>query len=183
MRNMEAPTRFRAPIPGQSLTDEPRGYAWERPPEFNTPEEALKFYIPKITENETMQDILLALENGFPLSTLVKGIYMNGVMDGKHSIDVGLLIAPVLHEIILSTAKRYRVPVKELPVSPAKQRELRESNRMAAAVERELETGLREDESSEESMVSTDEGAENVPQEQEETQKEEPKGLMSRTAQ
>ena len=71
MRNMEAPTRFRAPIPGQSLTDEPRGYAWERPPEFTTPEEALKFYIPKITENETMQDILLALENGFPLSTLV----------------------------------------------------------------------------------------------------------------
>jgi hypothetical protein len=54
---------------------------------------------------------------------------------------------------------------------------------MAAAVERELETGLREDESSEESMVSTDEGAENAPQEQEETQKEEPKGLMSRTAQ
>jgi hypothetical protein len=183
MRNMEAPTRLRAPIPGQSLTDEPRGYAWERPPEFNTPEEALKFYIPKITENETMQDILLALENGFPLSTLVKGIYMNGVMDGKHSIDVGLLIAPVLHEIILSTAKRYRVPVKELPVSPQKQKELRESNRMSAAVERELETGLREDESSEESMVSTDEGAENAPQEQEETQKEEPKGLMSRTAQ
>ena len=108
---------------------------------------------------------------------------MNGVMDGKHSIDVGLLIAPVLHEIILSTAKRYRVPVKELPVSPAKQKELRESNRMSAAVERELETGLREDESSEESMVSTEEGAENAPQEQEETQKEEPKGLMSRTAQ
>jgi hypothetical protein len=53
---------------------------------------------------------------------------------------------------------------------------------MSAAVERELETGLREDKSSEESMVSTDEGAENVPQEQEETQKEEPKGLMSRTA-
>ena len=189
MRNMEAPTRFRAPIPGQSLPDEPRGYAWERPPEFTTPEEALKFYIPRITENETMQDILLALENGFPLSTLVKGIYMNGVMDGKHSIDVGLLIAPVLHEIILSTAKRYRVPVKELPVSPQKQKELRESNRMSAAVERELETGLREDESSEESMVSTDEGAENVPQEQEEMpemaeteEKPEPeaKGLMSR---
>ena len=189
MRNMKAETRLRAPIPGQSLTDEPRGYAWERPSEYSTPEEALQFYLPKVTAKETLEDIMLALENGFPLSTLVKGIYMNGVMDGKHSIDVGLLIAPVLHEIILSTAKRYRVPVKELPVSPQKQRELRESNRMSAAVERELETGLREDESLEESMVSTNEGAENVPQEQEEMpemaeteEKPEPeaKGLMSR---
>ena len=183
MRNMEAPARLRAAIPGQSLTDEPRGYAWERPPEFNTPEEALRFYIPKITENETMQDILLALENGFPLSTLVKGIYMNGVMDGKHSIDVGLLIAPVLHEIILSTAKRYRVPVKELPVSPQKQKEQREANRISASVERELETGLSEDESLEESMVTRDEGAEIAPEEQQNMEKEEPKGLMSRNAQ
>ena len=52
---------------------------------------------------------MLALENDFPLSTLVRGIYMNGVMEGLHSIDVGLLIAPVLHEVIKSTAKTYGV--------------------------------------------------------------------------
>ena len=33
-------------IPGQSLTGEPKGYAWERPPEFDKPEDALKYYIP-----------------------------------------------------------------------------------------------------------------------------------------
>jgi hypothetical protein len=170
MRNMKAETRLRAPIPGQSLTGEPRGYAWERPSEYSTPEEALQFYLPRITAKETLEDIMLALDNGFPLATLVKGIYMNGVMEGKHSIDIGLLIAPVLHEIILSAAKTYGVAVKELPVSPQEQEK-------------------REDESLEESMVSTDEGAENVPQEQEEMpemaeteEKPEPeaKGLMSR---
>ena len=31
-------------IPGQSLTGEPKGYAWERPPEFDKPEDALKYY-------------------------------------------------------------------------------------------------------------------------------------------
>ena len=56
----------------QSLTGEPKQYAWERPPEYDTPEDALKFYLPKITEDETVDDIMLALENDFPLSTLVR---------------------------------------------------------------------------------------------------------------
>ena len=189
MRNMKAETRLRAPIPGQSLTDEPRGYAWERPSEYSTPEEALQFYLPRITAKETLEDIMLALDNGFPLATLVKGIYMNGVMEGKHSIDIGLLIAPVLHEIILSAAKTYGVAVKELPVSPREQEKRRSDKIVETAVKRQLERGLREDESVEESMVSTDEGAENIPQEQEEMpemaeteEKPEPeaKGLMSR---
>ena len=189
MRNMKAETRLRAPIPGQSLTDEPRGYAWERPSEYSTPEEALQFYLPRITAKETLEDIMLALDNGFPLASLVKGIYMNGVMEGKHSIDIGLLIAPVLHEIILSAAKTYGVAVKELPVSPQEQEKRRSDKIVETAVKRQLERGLREDESLEESMVSTDEGAENVPQEQEEMpemaeteEKPEPeaKGLMSR---
>ena len=189
MRNMKAETQLRAPIPGQSLTDEPRGYAWERPSEYSTPEEALQFYLPRITAKETLEDIMLALDNGFPLATLVKGIYMNGVMEGKHSIDIGLLIAPVLHEIILSAAKTYGVAVKELPVSPREQEKRRSDKIVETAVKRQLERGLREDESLEESMVSTDEGAENVPQEQEEMpemaeteEKPEPeaKGLMSR---
>ena len=189
MRNMKAETRLRAPIPGQSLTDEPRGYAWERPSEYSTPEEALQFYLPRITAKETLEDIMLALDNGFPLATLVKGIYMNGVMEGKHSIDIGLLIAPVLHEIILSAAKTYGVAVKELPVSPREQEKRRSDKIVEPAVKRQLERGLREDESLEESMVSTDEGAENIPQEQEEMpemaeteEKPEPeaKGLMSR---
>ena len=189
MRNMKAETRLRAPIPGQSLTDEPRGYAWERPSEYSTPEEALQFYLPRITAKETLEDIMLALDNGFPLATLVKGIYMNGVMEGKHSIDIGLLIAPVLHEIILSAAKTYGVAVKELPVSPREQEKRRSDKIVETAVKRQLERGLREDESLEESMVSMDKGAENVPQEQEEMpemaeteEKPEPeaKGLMSR---
>ena len=112
MRNMKAETRLRAPIPGQSLTDEPRGYAWERPPELTTPEQALQFYLPRITNKEAIEDIMLALENGFPLSTLVKGIYMNGVMEGKHSIDVGMLVIPILVELMSNMAEANQVPFK-----------------------------------------------------------------------
>ena len=62
--------RITAPIPGQSLTGEPRQYAWERPPEYNTPEEALEFYLPKITDGETLDDIHLVLEKLVPKSNL-----------------------------------------------------------------------------------------------------------------
>ena len=32
---------LKAPIPGQSLTDEPKNYPWENPPEITDPEEAI----------------------------------------------------------------------------------------------------------------------------------------------
>ena len=129
---------------------------------------------------------MLALQNGFPLSTLVKGIYMNGVMEGKHSIDIGLLIAPVLHEIILSAAKTYGVAVKELPKSPSEEVKERDAQRIQTSIERGLETGLSEDESLEESMVSREEEPVRVLEEEAEEgemveeNKKESKGLMSR---
>ena len=135
---IQEPT-FTTAIPGQSLTGEPRQYAWERPPEYDTPEDALKFYLPKITEDETVDDIMLALENDFPLSTLVRGIYMNGVMEGLHSIDVGLLIAPVLHEVIKSTAKTYGVEFREMPVTDEQRLQGKEKQRLASSVKRFLE--------------------------------------------
>ena len=41
---MEREVNLTAPIPGQSLTTEPKGFPWERPPEIDKPEDALKFY-------------------------------------------------------------------------------------------------------------------------------------------
>ena len=36
---------FDAPIPGQSLTDEPGNYPWEHPPQYTNPEEARRIAI------------------------------------------------------------------------------------------------------------------------------------------
>jgi len=36
---------FSAPIPGQSLTDTPKNYPWERPAEITDPREAIKFHL------------------------------------------------------------------------------------------------------------------------------------------
>jgi|TARA_R100000388_G_scaffold86746_1_gene66373 hypothetical protein len=175
--------RITAPIPGQSLTGEPRQYAWERPPEYDTPEEALKFYLPKITDDETVDDIHLVLESGFPLSTLVKGIYMNGVMDGLHSIDVGLLIAPVLHEVIKASAKTNQIEFKEVPVSETERLEEKERRRLELSVERFLEQTKDEDEGTQFVMGATQAAQQDMPVQEEMPQQEEQPsgGLMSRS--
>jgi hypothetical protein len=96
---------FDAPIPGQSLTTEPKGFPWERPPQIDDPKEAVKFYVNNMSKQEVMDDIYTALDEGFPLDLLVKSILTNGVMEGVHSVDTSLLIHPMLVEFIHTQAK------------------------------------------------------------------------------
>ena len=91
---------FNGPIPGQSLTSEPKGLPFERPPEIVDPIEALDMHIENMSRPEAIEDALFFLEMGTDLVTLVEGILRSAVMEGMHSIDVSLIIAPVLHEYI-----------------------------------------------------------------------------------
>ena len=95
---------FAAPIPGQSLTTEPKGLPFERPPEIVDPIEALDLHIENITETEALEDAFYFLEQGLDLVSLVEGVLRSAVMEGLHSIDVSLIIAPVLHEYIKGLA-------------------------------------------------------------------------------
>ena len=46
------------PIAGQSLTDEPSNYAWERPPETADPTEALSMHLKKMAGPKFMDSAL-----------------------------------------------------------------------------------------------------------------------------
>ena len=93
------------PIPGESLTKEPKNYAWERPPEVTDPEEAIMMHISRLQNEDRMNTVLDALEFGMvDLQTLVKGIMRSAVANGVHTIDVGLIAAPIVHEYIKQTA-------------------------------------------------------------------------------
>jgi len=95
---------FAAPIPGQSLTTEPKGLPFERPPKIVDPIEALDLHIENITRTEALEDAFYFLEQGLTLTALVEGVLRSAVMEGLHSIDVSLIIAPVLHEYIKGLA-------------------------------------------------------------------------------
>lgn len=93
-----------APIAGQSLTTELGNRPWENPPQYSTVEEALDFYIPRIMEPSLRNDMLNILEMGIPISTFANALQMSAVMQGKHTIDVGVLALPVLIEAIAFVA-------------------------------------------------------------------------------
>ena len=91
---MEQTPNFEAPIPNQSLTGEPRQYPWESPPQIDKPEDAFDFYVNNMKRQEVMDDIFIALDEGFPLNILVKSLLTTGVMEGIHSIDVSIVNSP-----------------------------------------------------------------------------------------
>jgi hypothetical protein len=95
---------FAAPIPGQSLTSEPKSRPFERPPQIVDPVDALDMHIENITNVEALEDAFHFLEMGLTLTALVQGVLRSAVMEGLHSIDVSLAIAPVLHEYIKGLA-------------------------------------------------------------------------------
>lgn len=93
-----------APIAGQSLTSEVGNRPWENPPQYTTVEEALDYYIPRIMEPSMRNDMLNVLEMGVPITTFANALQMGAVMQGKHTIDVGVLVLPVIIEAIAYVA-------------------------------------------------------------------------------
>ena len=94
-----------APIAGQSLTAELGNRPWQQPPQYTTVEEALEYYIPRLTNPEMLDDLFNVMETGIPLTTIANAIQSSGVMEGKHSLDVGILILPVLMETMAYLAE------------------------------------------------------------------------------
>lgn len=131
-----------APIPGMSLTKEPGNAPWEQPPLYNTVEEALAFYLEKFDNEEILDDLLFSLEMGYPVEALVNFLTSHSVMEGYHSFDVKMLIAPVLHEYIMSLAEASGTKVVER-VGPSKEERMaeRDKKRTQAMLAKMMEEG------------------------------------------
>jgi len=124
-----------APIPGQSLTDEPNNWPWENPPEMVDPEEATKYYVNKLADEEVMDDLSVLLSNGMPLVPLVKTLLTTGVMNGLHSIDVSIIISPVIHSFIKAAMTNYGVEVRDDITNPEEVIKDNEKKRLQMAIE------------------------------------------------
>ena len=105
-------SKFSAPIPGMSLTTDPKAHAWEKPAKYADPEEALKYYIDKISSSEVLNKLTDILESNFPATDLVDSLILGGIMKGIHSIDVGIIISPALFTFIIGIGKMMEVEVK-----------------------------------------------------------------------
>lgn len=105
--------QFNRPVPGQSLTSTPKGAPYERPPEINDPVKALDYHLDVLDNPKAVEQAMFMLEMGIDLSTLVEGITRNAVIEGMHSIDISLIIAPVIHEYLKGYADSLGVKYDE----------------------------------------------------------------------
>lgn len=88
------------PIPGMGMTAELGGRPWQKPPQYSTVDEALEYYLPKFSDPDLMDQLLDVMELGIPLTTIADAMQSSSVMEGLHTIDVGILIMPVLIEMM-----------------------------------------------------------------------------------
>jgi len=98
-------------IPGQSLTAEPKNAPYENPPQMTKPEDAVFWHLDRLADKT--EDLLDAMELGMDVVTLTSGILRGAVMDGRHSVDVSLIIAPIIHEFIKSSADQAGIEYEE----------------------------------------------------------------------
>ena len=84
------------PIPGQSFTSELGNRPWEKPPQYVTVEDAIDFYMQRINEDDFKQPLLDVIELGMPLTSIANALQISSVMEGKHTIDIGILVLPVI---------------------------------------------------------------------------------------
>jgi len=94
-----------APVPGMSLTTEPGNRPWESPPNLSTVEDAMEFYTKRILGTpENHEEVLNIVESGLPVRNIASILQKTSVMQGIHSIDVGILVLPVIEELIMAVA-------------------------------------------------------------------------------
>lgn len=165
-----------APIAGQHMVSELGGRPWQQAPQYTTVDEAIEYYLDRMSSEEFTEQLVDVLEMDVPVTTLANTIQMAGVMDGKHSIDVGMLVMPLLMEMIMLVGDMAGVKYDSGMENPNKGKTrdtLLESIRTKLQREIEAKEGLLFDEDELESDTTEE------MKEQEESM-EEPKGLMAR---
>jgi len=98
-------------------------------------EEATKYYIDKLADDEVMDDLSVILGNDMPLAPLVKTLLTSGVMNGLHSIDVSMVIAPVIHSFIKAAMSNYDIVVRDDITNPEQDIKENERKRLQASIE------------------------------------------------
>ena len=151
---------FDAPIAGMSLTHELGARPWQSPAQYSNVDEVIQYYIEKFQIEDAEKSLLDVLELGVPVSIIANTLQLSSVMEGVHSIDTGLLVLPVLMELIMYIGDKNKVKYD----SGLKRGNTGVRNSLVARAIKEF----KEEEGKEE------------PAKEEQVMVEEPKGLMAR---
>ncbi len=178
-------TPFTGPIPGQSLTSEPGNVPWEKPSALSDPMDVLEMYMEKLNDKEVMDDVIDMLDIGIPVDIVSASLLTKGVLEGQHTVDVKLLLRPLVSIHIKALADivgvDYKMSMDDYEDKDAMRKEKRKKILAAKLAQRVGVIPEGKADAGEEIVMEVekqlDEPQEEVQQEQ---PAEEPAGLMAR---
>ena len=97
------------PIAGESLTAEMGAFPWQRPSQFSTVDEVVMYYSDRLSEPKVSDGLVAVLDSGISVKTLVNSMVNHSVMNGIHNIDAGMLVTPVVLEMMMYLADKQGV--------------------------------------------------------------------------
>ena len=101
---------FNAPTPGESLTRDPeQKFPWERNPEINDVDTAIKEVFVMLTERKSLIELLNILNNGQPVDEIAQMVAYRGMSLGKYNSDLMLLLLEPLMYLIIAIAEEYDI--------------------------------------------------------------------------
>lgn len=103
------PKLYDAPIPGENYTTNTKNFPWHRPPEFANYDDAVEACIEKILDEETSAKMLTMMELGYTVTDITTVFLLGGIGEGKWSVDIALLIAGPVSQIIRIMARGYDI--------------------------------------------------------------------------
>ena len=159
-----------APVPGMGMTAEVGSRPWQQPAQYSTIEQVAQFYIGQMQNDSFAKQAVNLLETKMPVTMIANAMKTSNVMNGIHSIDLGLLALPIIMETLMlmgdSVGIDYIVGIERNIEEETKDSE------MALAVSKAEDAKIPAIEDEEEMVVEED----IMPQETE----DEPVGLMAR---
>ena len=173
---------FDYPVPGQSLTTTPKNAPYERPPQVTDPRKALQIHVENLSNKQSVEDLKYYVEMGLDVKTIVEAILRSAVAEGVHSIDISLIIAPLLHQIIVSIFDKMGIEYDEGISNVLEEENINfQRNKMRA---RKMLDGVRGDDvdlPDDMDLELTSSSDATLTDEEEKTLEEPVKGLMSRS--
>ena len=95
---------FDAPVPGMGMTHEVGARPWQRPAQYTKMDDIAQVYIAQMQDDAFVEQALNLLETQMPVTMIANAMQTTNVMNGVHSIDTGVLVLPIIMEMIMLIA-------------------------------------------------------------------------------
>ena len=97
---------FELPVPGMAMTHEVGARPWQTPAQYTNVDYVAQFYIGQMQSDTFTDQVASLLETKMPVTMIANSMNTVNIMEGVHSIDVGILTMPIIMETIMLIAEQ-----------------------------------------------------------------------------